>query len=194
MRVNIDTDIIIPSREMKRVSKKGLSNGLFAGWRYLDIDARTPDPAFVLNKPAYLGTQLLITGENFGCGSSREHAVWALTEYGIRAVIAPSFSAIFQGNCIQNGVLPIVLPAQEVADLAKLAVGGSGGIFTIDLPRQKIIDPTGQIHDFEISPNQRQALLDGLDPIDRTLALKDRIEQFEAHRFATHPWAKLTAT
>ncbi len=192
MRVNIDTDIIIPSREMKRVSKKGLSNGLFAGWRYTDIDERVANPEFVLNHAAYLGTQIIIAGENFGCGSSREHAVWALVEYGIRAVIAPSFSAIFHSNCIQNGVLPVTLPADEVAALAKLAVGGSSGIFTIDLLAQHIIDPAGRTHTFEISPNHRQTLLDGLDPIDRTLTLKASIEDFEQNHYDGNTWAKLS--
>lgn len=193
MRVNIDTDIIIPSREMKRVSKKGLSNGLFAGWRYTDIDERIANPEFVLNQPAFLGTQIIIAGENFGCGSSREHAVWALAEYGIRAVIAPSFSAIFYSNCIQNGVLPVVLPADEVSALARQAVGGSSGIFTIDLLAQQITDPTGQIHAFKISANHRQTLLDGLDPIDRTLTLNASIEDFEKKHYANHAWAKLGA-
>lgn len=193
MRVNIDTDIIIPSREMKRVSKKGLSNGLFAGWRYTDIDERVANPEFVLNQPAYLGTQIIIAGENFGCGSSREHAVWALAEYGIRAVIAPSFSAIFYSNCIQNGVLPVTLPAVEVSALAKQAAGGSSGIFTIDLLAQQITDPTGHTHAFKISANHRQTLLDGLDPIDRTLTLKASIEDFEQKHYAGNAWAKLGA-
>lgn len=191
MRVNIDTDIIIPSREMKRVSKKGLSNGLFAGWRYSTQDAREKNPEFILNQPQYLGTQILITGENFGCGSSREHAVWALAEYGIRAIIAPSFSAIFRSNCIQNGLLPVILPASEVAALATLAVGGSMGIFTIDLLEQTITDPQKTIHHFNISPNQRQTLLDGLDPIDRTLTMKDAIENYEAAHLKEQPWLHL---
>lgn len=191
MRVNIDTDIIIPSREMKRVSKKGLSIGLFAGWRYEDIDARKQNPDFVLNQPKYLGTQILIAGENFGCGSSREHAVWALAEYGIRAIIAPSFSAIFESNCIQNGLLPVTLQADQIAALADLAVGGSGGIFTVDLVAQTISDPTGHTHGFEISGNKRQTLMDGLDPIARTLVMEGHIRAFEEKRFATHPWARL---
>ncbi len=191
MRVNIDTDIIIPSREMKRVSKKGLSIGLFAGWRYEDIDARKQNPDFVLNQPKYLGTQILIAGENFGCGSSREHAVWALAEYGIRTIIAPSFSAIFESNCIQNGLLPVTLQADQVAVLADLAIGGAAGIFTVDLVAQTISDPTGQIHAFKVSDNKRQTLMDGLDPIARTLMVEDQIKAFEQKRFTTHPWARL---
>lgn len=192
MRVNIDTDTIIPSREMKQVSKKGLSIGLFAGWRYSNIDARVKDSAFELNQPQYLGTQILITGENFGCGSSREHAVWALVEYGIRVIIAPSFSAIFHSNCIQNGLLPVTLPVEEVADLARQAVGGSTGIFTVDLLEQLIIDPADTAHSFTLSSNQRQTLLDGLDPIDNTLKLRDKIDGFETERLDAHPWARIT--
>lgn len=191
VRENIDTDIIIPSREMKRVSKKGLSDGLFAGWRYCDMDARTPDPEFVLNDPAYLGTQILIVGENFGCGSSREHAVWALVEYGIRAIVAPSFSAIFQSNCIQNGLLPIVLEKTGIRQLAGRAVGGSKGIFTVDLLEQEIMLPGGEKLPFDINQQDRQTLVDGLDPIDRTLQLADQINAFEASRFGTNPWVDL---
>ncbi len=191
MRTNIDTDIIIPSREMKRVSKKGLSNGLFAGWRYSDIDARTPNPEFVLNKPGYFGTQILIAGENFGCGSSREHAVWALAEYGIRAIIAPSFSAIFQSNCIQNGLLPITLSSDDVTGLADQASGGSAGVFSVDLLENTITDPASRIHPFKIGTNQRQTLLDGLDPIDRTLKMKSEIERFELAHFNENSWADL---
>ena len=116
LRINIDTDAIIPSREMKRPSKEGLSEGMFAGERYSDEAARTPNPDFVLNKPDYAGTSIILSGENFGCGSSREHAVWALAEYGIRAVVAPSFGAIFYNNCVANGVLPIVLADDIVKD------------------------------------------------------------------------------
>lgn len=191
MRVNIDTDIIIPSREMKRVSKKGLSDGLFAGWRYTDPAARSPDPEFVLNDPRYLSTQILIAGANFGCGSSREHAVWALAEYGIRAIIAPSFSAIFYNNCISNGILPVELPEAMVDALAMEAVGGSSGVFGIDLQEKQITPPDGSSVPFEIEATARQILLDGLDPIERTLNRADAITAFEAKRFTANPWAKL---
>lgn len=193
VRENIDTDIIIPSREMKRVSKKGLSNGLFAGWRYSDMDARTPDPDFILNNPAYLGTQILIAGENFGCGSSREHAVWALSEYGIRTIVAPSFSAIFRSNCIQNGVLPIVMTDGEILRLAEQAIGGSNGIFSVDLIAQEILLPDGDMLAFDINQQDRQTLLDGLDPIDRTMLLSDQISVFEASSFEANPWIDLRA-
>ena len=118
IRANVDTDAIIPSREMKSVSKSGLADGLFAGWRYREIGGRDPDPAFVLNRPEYAGARILLGGENFGCGSSREHAVWALVEFGIRAIVAPSFSPIFYGKCVRNGLLPIRLPAEVIATLA----------------------------------------------------------------------------
>ena len=119
LRANVDTDAIIPSREMKSVSKTGLAAGLFAGWRYTQIGGREPDPDFVLNQPAYAGAQVLLAGENFGCGSSREHAVWALLEFGIRAIIAPSFAPIFRMNCVRNGILPVCLPAATIAALAE---------------------------------------------------------------------------
>jgi 3-isopropylmalate/(R)-2-methylmalate dehydratase small subunit len=192
MRVNIDTDIIIPSREMKQVSKKGLSNGLFAGWRYLDMETRQPDPGFILNNPAYFGTQILLAGENFGCGSSREHAVWALAEYGIRVIIAPSFNSIFLGNCIQNGLLPIVLPKAEVHNLAKHAVSGSKGIFTVDLENQIVTSPNNETLPFYIPANHKQALMEGLDLIDQTMQMQTEIEAFEQKRFSIHPWAALT--
>lgn len=191
MRVNIDTDIIIPSREMKQVSKKGLSSGLFAGWRYLDMETREPDPGFILNDPAYFGTQILLAGDNFGCGSSREHAVWALIEYGIRVIIAPSFSSIFLGNCIQNGLLPIVLPKADVNNLRKQAVGGAEGVFTVDLENQTITAPDNKTLTFYIPANHRRALMDGLDLVDQTLLVQKDIEAFEQKRFSTHPWAAL---
>ena len=119
LRANVDTDAIIPSREMRSVSKSGLAKGLFAGWRYDRIGGREPNPDFVLNQPAHAGTQILLSGENFGCGSSREHAAWALLEFGIRAIVAPSFSPIFQMNCVRNGVLPVRLPAESIAGIVR---------------------------------------------------------------------------
>ena len=119
LRANVDTDAIIPSREMKTVSKTGLAAGLFAGWRYTQIGGREPDSDFVLNQPAYAGAQVLLAGENFGCGSSSEHAVWALLEFGIRAIAAPSFAPIFRMNCVRNGILPVCLPAATIAALAE---------------------------------------------------------------------------
>lgn len=188
MRVNIDTDIIIPSREMKQVSKKGLSDGLFAGWRYQGPDTRDLNPDFVLNEPRYLGTQILIAGDNFGCGSSREHAVWALSEYGIRCVIAPSFSAIFFNNSIQNGILPVVLDAAIVERLAVQATGSLEGTFFVDLPNALVRAPNDEEFTFELTDSQRTTLLEGLDPIDRTLRYASEIDAFEAEDKTARPW------
>ena len=140
LRSNIDTDAIIPSREMKTVSKTGLAGGLFAGWRY--VQAREPEPDFVLNRPEQRGSSILLAGLNFGCGSSREHAGWALKEYGIRAIIAPSFGAIFAGNCVRNGLLPVVLKPEEVQALMEEAKGGNH-VVTVDLEAQTVVSPSG---------------------------------------------------
>lgn len=145
MRINVDTDAIIPSREMKRVSKQGLGDGLFAGWRYLEAESRTINPEFVLNKPAYNNVSILLSGANFGCGSSREHAVWALQEFGVRAIIAESFGAIFYGNCTRNGILPIVLADDLVQALVRqVEVGPQNQLLEINLPEQKVTAPDGQ--------------------------------------------------
>ena len=188
LRANIDTDAIIPSREMKFVSKTGLAGGLFAGWRYLDAAARTPDPAFVLNQPEFAGTSILLVGANFGCGSSREHAVWALREYGIRAIVAPSFGAIFQSNCMRNGILPVVLAEAEVALLAQ-QVGPQP--MTVDLQRQVVLSANGQAFRFEIAPAQREMLLEGLDPVALTLRLDAQITAFQTRDRAQRPWIYL---
>jgi 3-isopropylmalate/(R)-2-methylmalate dehydratase small subunit len=179
LRANIDTDAIIPSREMRSVSKSGLADGLFAGWRYLDADSRTPNPDFVLNQPAYKGAQILLGGDNFGCGSSREHAAWALMEYGIRAVVAPSFNPIFQGNCVRNGILPILLPKAEIATLAAACATDPQMLkLSIDLRTQRLIGPRGGAHPFSIGDEAKEMLLHGLDAIDVTLRYKDMIERF----------------
>lgn len=183
LRDNVDTDAIIPSREMKSVSKHGLADGLFAGWRYRAIGDRTPNPDFVLNDPRYLGAQILLGGANFGCGSSREHAVWALAEYGFRAVVADSFNPIFHGNCIRNGVLPIQLPAAEVA--------AATGPLSIDLEAQTLTASSGQSWRFPIDPEARTMLLEGLDPIALTLKLRDRIAAFAARDATARPWISL---
>ena len=163
IRNNIDTDCIIPSREMKSVSKHGLSEGLFAGWRYTEIGGRTPQPDFVLNDPAFADAQILLAGENMGCGSSREHAAWALSEYGIRVVIAPSFNPIFRGNCVRNGILPIQLKPQPLAE--------STGPLTVDLEACCISNEAGETWTFTLDDEARTMLLEGLDPIDITLKM-----------------------
>ena len=176
LRDNIDTDAIIPSREMRSTGRTGLADGLFAPWRYLDVDARVPDPAFPLNDARAAGAQILLGGENFGCGSSREHAVWALGEWGIRAVIAPSFAPIFKANALRNGLLPVELPA---ADLAWAAV-------TIDLAAQTV-NGAG----FAIDPESRLMLLVGLDVIALTLKSQAAIDGWETSDRAQRPWVYL---
>jgi 3-isopropylmalate/(R)-2-methylmalate dehydratase small subunit len=191
LRANIDTDIIIPSREMKSVTKTGLSAGLFAGWRYLAIGSRDPNPEFVLNQPAYAGTRILLGGENFGCGSSREHAVWALHEYGIRAVIAPSFAPIFFGNCVRNGIVPARLPAAEVAALAEwVQQDPAGHPVMVDL-RAMRVRGGGLESAFELDDESRDMLLEGLDAIDLTLKQRAAIEAFRRNDRAARPWIYL---
>lgn len=181
LRDNIDTDAIIPSREMRSVSKTGLADGLFAGWRYIGIGMRDLDPAFVLNQPGYADTRIILGGANFGCGSSREHAAWALAEYGIRAIVASSFNPIFQGNCIRNGIVPVALDPQETASLAlALARDPQTRRITVDLPAQVLIGPDGTAHAFPIADEAKEMLLNGLDAIDLTLKRRAEIDGFVA--------------
>jgi 3-isopropylmalate/(R)-2-methylmalate dehydratase small subunit len=192
VRDNVDTDAIIPSREMKTVSKTGLGEGLFAGWRYREIGSRDPNPEFVLNRPEYADAEILLGGDNFGCGSSREHAVWALAEYGFRAIVAPSFSPIFYMNCVRNGVLPVRLPAATVATLAEqVAVDPGARRISIDLDAQRLVSPDGERHTFEIEPEAKEMLLEGLDAIDLTLKQKPAIDAFVARDRIERPWIYL---
>ena len=184
---NVDTDQIIPSREMKRVDRKGFGEGLFAGWRYTDVAARVEDPDFVLNRKAQAGTSILIAGKNFGCGSSREHAAWALKEYGIRVIIAESFGEIFHGNCIRNGILPITLSSEDIGALASIAAPTE---LTVDLVQQKVMCahlPDWQ-RGFEIAAFAKRLLMEGLDPIALTLTAKDEIEAFFERDAVKRPW------
>lgn len=174
---NIDTDIIIPSREMRSTGKRGLADGLFANRRYRP-DTRMPDPDFVLNMPAYADARILLTGANFGCGSSREHAAWALYEYGIRAIVAPSFNPIFFGNAVRNGIAPV--------RLAAAAIAGLGRNVTIDLQQMRVDN-----HDFDLPDDCRLMLLEGLDPVALTLKHADAIERWESADRAARPWAWL---
>jgi len=190
LRSNIDTDAIIPSREMKTVSKTGLAGGLFAGWRYRE--ARDPDPNFVLNRCEQRGSSILLAGLNFGCGSSREHAVWALKEYGIRAIIAPSFGAIFAGNCVRNGLLPVVLAEAQIAALAaSIAADPQGRQLSVDLQRCEVTDAAGKPYPFELATSQREMLLKGLDPIALTLESRAVIEAFQSRDRLARPWIYL---
>jgi 3-isopropylmalate/(R)-2-methylmalate dehydratase small subunit len=188
LRVNIDTDVIIPSREMKGVSKTGLSVGMFANWRYTDVVNRVANPEFVLNQPAYAKAQILLSGSNFGCGSSREHAVWAMKEWGFRAVIAPSFGAIYYGNCIRNGILPVVLADDAVRVIAAwVEQAPQANLVEIDLPSQKVLAADGS-HVFSIGESDKLMLLEGLDPIGVTLKRDDAIQAFEAKDRSARPW------
>ena len=183
LRDNVDTDAIIPSREMKSVSKTGLAEGLFAGWRYTAIGGRDANPDFVLNDPAYRDARILLSGANFGCGSSREHAAWALAEYGFRAIVAPSFNPIFRGNCVRNGIVPIELDAAEIAAAPQP--------LTIDLPAQTLTAASGRSWGFAIDDEAKAMLLDGLDAIDLTLRRSAEIEAFRAADRQGRPWIYL---
>ena len=192
VRPNVDTDAIIPSREIKAVSKRGLADGLFAGWRYTRVGGREPDPGFVLNDPAYAGAEILLGGVNFGCGSSREHAAWALAEYGFRVVIAPSFNPIFQNNCVRNGVVPVIAPLDRVEALASAVAPDPQALrLGVDLPAQTVTDPLGVQSRFEIGAEAREMLLHGLDAIDLTLRRRAEIDAFRASDRQRRPWAYL---
>lgn len=189
MRRNVDTDAIIPSREMKRVSREGLGEGLFANWRYTDLATREEAPDFVLNRTRYRQAKILISGENFGCGSSREHAVWALADWGIGAVIAPSFGEIFQANCAQNGIVAVVLPEEQVD-----AIGAEAGRrelrLTVDLGAREVQGFGDRALPFSIKHRDREMILKGLDPIALTLGEHgEAIEAFEKSDRTARPWA-----
>lgn len=193
MRNNIDTDAIIPSVEMKRVSKKGLAAGLFAAWRYRDRNTGELNPDFVLNQAAYRGASILLGGRNFGCGSSREHAVWALDEFGIRVLIAPSFGTIFSANCVANGLLPVCLPESRVQELADwVAADPQEHRLEIDLPARTVRQSDGKQCVFDILDTDAEMLMRGLDPIDMTLQLENEITAFELTNREQRPWVKLT--
>ena len=194
-RENVDTDAIIPKQFLKSIKKTGFGPNLFDEWRYLDPGqpgqdpaSRKPNPDFVLNQPRYAGASILIARKNFGCGSSREHAPWALDQYGFRAVIAPSFADIFFNNCFKNGLLPIVLPESQVAQLFDQTFVFPGYSLTIDLERQVIVKPDGGEIAFDIQPFRKYCLLNGFDDIGLTLRHKDKIQAFESERLAKKPW------
>jgi 3-isopropylmalate/(R)-2-methylmalate dehydratase small subunit len=192
IRANVDTDAIIPSREMKTVSKVGLADGLFAGWRYTEVGGRDPNPGFVLNDSRYRGARILLSGPNFGCGSSREHAVWAMAEYGFRAILADSFSPIFQGNCVRNGVAPIELPGEVIARIAaEVEVAPQERQVTVDLERCEVVAPDGGVTPFRMAGEAREMLLEGLDAIDLTLKRRAEIQRFRQADRARRPWIYL---
>ena len=179
-RANVDTDQIIPKQFLKRIERTGFGEFVFYDWRYLP-DGQI-DPSFVLNEPRYKGASILVADKNFGCGSSREHAPWALGEYGFRAIIAPSFADIFANNCFKNGMLPIVLTTEQVAQIMTRAQGQEGYELTVDLERQTITDSSGLSILFVVNEFQRYCLLEGLDDIGLTLRHEDAITSFESRR------------
>jgi len=182
---NIDTDQIIPKQFLKTVERAGLGRGLFYDFRFDEQGREKPD--FVLNRPEYRGTGVLVAGDNFGCGSSREHAPWALMDFGVRAVISTSFADIFYGNCFQNGLLPVVLKAHEVRQLMDEARGGNH-VVSIDLEAQTVTAPSGTVFHFDIDPQRKQKMLKGLDAIGETLQAEAAIDTFEMKRALAQPW------
>ena len=185
--VNVDTDMIIPKQFLKTTKRTGLGSALFFEQRYDDGGAEKPD--FVLNKPAYRKAQILVAGPNFGCGSSREHAPWALLDFGIRCVISTSFADIFYNNCFKNGILPIALPQADVDKLMDDAERGANAVVSIDLEKQEIRGPDGGCVKFDIDPFRKQCLLNGWDDIGLTLRHESEITDFEAKRKREMPWA-----
>jgi 3-isopropylmalate/(R)-2-methylmalate dehydratase small subunit len=200
-RENVDTDAIIPKQFLKSIARTGFGPNLFDEWRYLDKGepgqdpaSRRPNPDFVLNSPRYQGASVLIARRNFGCGSSREHAPWALDQYGFRAILAPSFADIFFSNCFKNGLLPIVLPEEQIARLFDEVKGFVGYSLTIDLPRQVVIKPDGSELAFDVQPFRKYCLVNGFDDIGLTLRHADKIKAFEAERLTRMPWLAHTRT
>jgi 3-isopropylmalate/(R)-2-methylmalate dehydratase small subunit len=194
-RENVDTDAIIPKQFLKSIQRTGFGPNLFDEWRYKDPGypgqdpaSRVPNPDFVLNQPRYQGASVLLARRNFGCGSSREHAPWALDQYGFRAVIAPSFADIFFTNCFKSGLLPIVLPEDAVAKLFDEVAAFVGYRLTVDLPRQVVVKPDGAEIAFDVQPFRKYCLVNGFDDIGLTLRHADKIRGFEAERLARMPW------
>jgi len=194
-RPNVDTDAIIPKQFLKSIKRSGFGPNLFDEWRYLDHgepgmdnSKRPLNPGFVLNQSRYQGAQVLLARDNFGCGSSREHAPWALEDYGFRSIIAPSFADIFYNNCFKNGLLPIVLNAAIVEKLFKEVAATEGYRLNIDLPNQKVVTPTGEAFSFEVDAFRKHCLLNGLDDIGLTLQHVDDIKAYEAKRRVSAPW------
>ncbi|MCE7521762.1 3-isopropylmalate dehydratase small subunit [Alloalcanivorax xenomutans] len=194
-RANVDTDQIIPKQFLKSIKRTGFGPNLFDEWRYLDEgypgqdnNARPKNPDFVLNQPVYQGATILLARRNFGCGSSREHAPWALMDFGFRAVIAPSFADIFYNNCFKNGLLPIVLSEEQMEELFQAEAANPGLRLTVDLEAQQVRTPDGKAYDFDIDEFRKHCLLNGLDEIGLTLQEADTIRAYEERRRAREPW------
>jgi 3-isopropylmalate/(R)-2-methylmalate dehydratase small subunit len=184
--INVDTDMIIPKQFLKTIKRSGLGVNLFDEMRYDDDRAELPD--FVLNKPAYRGAEIIVAGDNFGCGSSREHAPWALLDFGIRAVIAPSYADIFYNNCFKNGILPIVLPQEQVDALMEDARNGENARITVDLETQTVTGTDGTTYPFEVDAFKKHCLLNGLDDIGLTMEKVGSIDTFERDAAQSRPW------
>jgi 3-isopropylmalate/(R)-2-methylmalate dehydratase small subunit len=198
-RANVDTDAIIPKQFLKSIKRSGFGPNLFDEWRYLDKGEPGQDPAtrkanpdFVLNQPRYKGASVLLCRQNFGCGSSREHAPWALEQFGFRALIAPSYADIFFNNCFKNGILPIVLPEARVSALFDAVAAFAGYTLRIDLPRQAVVLPDGAELPFDVEPFRKYCLTNGFDDIGLTMRHADKIKAFEAERLASKPWLAST--
>jgi len=185
--INVDTDMIIPKDYLKTIQRTGLGKGLFAELRYNDDGS--PNPDFVLNKPAYKNARILVAGNNFGCGSSREHAPWALLDYGIRAVISTEFGDIFYNNCFQNGILPIKVSKEDLDKLMDDASRGANATLSIDLEKQEVRGPDGGVVHFEIDPFKKHCMLNGLDAVGLTLAKDQHIATYEERASVNRPWA-----
>ena len=185
--INVDTDMVIPKQYLKTIKRTGLGKGLFAELRYKDDGSE--NPSFVLNQPAYRNSKILVAGDNFGCGSSREHAPWALLDFGIRCVISTSFADIFYNNCFKNGILPITVSPEDLAKLFDDADRGANATLTVDLAKQEIRGPDGGTIKFDVDPFRKHCLLNGLDDIGLTMEKKSKIETFEKKAADKRPWA-----
>src|SRR5438477_5235204 len=184
--INVDTDMVIPKQYLKTIKRTGLAKGLFSEQRYKDDGSDNPD--FILNKPAYKKAKIIVAGDNFGCGSRREHAPWALLDYGIRCVISTSFGDIFYNNCIKNGILPIRVKPEDLDKLFDDAERGSNATLSIDLEKQEIRGPDGGVVKFDIDPHRKHCLLNGLDDIALTMEKKTSIEKYESKQKEAMPW------
>jgi 3-isopropylmalate/(R)-2-methylmalate dehydratase small subunit len=187
-RINVDTDAIIPKQFLRKIERTGFGKHLFHEWRYADYEGTKENPDFILNKPEYRRASVLLARDNFGCGSSREHAPWALADYGFRVIIAPSFADIFYNNCVKNGILLVVLKAQEVDDLFRQLFQKPGVVLTADLEKQTVTVPQGKAYHFDINAFSKTCLLKGLDQIGWTLQFEDKIRAFEWKLKLEKPW------
>lgn len=187
-RANIDTDAIIPKQFLRKIERTGFGIHLFHDWRFLDDAGTKPNPEFELNQERYKGASVLVTRDNFGCGSSREHAPWALEDFGFKTILAPSYADIFYNNCFKNGMLPVVLKASEIDELFEEVIKTPGSKITVDLPSQKVVSPKGKEYSFEVDPVRKENLLNGWDDIGLTLRFEASITDFEKLQKSREPW------